>query len=148
MSLRGLGLARTQGGPRENSGRHLEGLQLRLDSTAENLSRELDGATKEKISTTQVLEGLFELGVGATQIRRQRGRLRLYARCPVHNTLADFDFDFQPNLGRKVILLGPPGVGKTHLAIALRISATEAGCRTHFTSAADRALTLEPPRVL
>jgi len=36
-----------------------------------------------------------------------------------------------------VLLLGPPGVGKTHLAIALGIAATEAGYRTYFTSAQD-----------
>ncbi len=73
----------------------------------------------------------------------------------MHKTLADFDFDFQPNLDRKVvaelstlrfvearrnvILLGPPGVGKTHLAIALGVAATEAGYRTYFTSASDLA---------
>jgi DNA replication protein DnaC len=67
--------------------------------------------------------------------------------------LADFDFDFQPSLDRKligelstlrwveerrnIILLGPPGVGKTHLGIALGVAATEAGYGTYFTSAAD-----------
>ncbi len=131
---------------------------LKLDTAAENLSPELDRATKEKLSTTQVLERLLELEVEATRARRQRGRLR-YARHPVHKTLADFDFDFQPNLHRKVvaelstlrfveehrnvILLGPPGVGKTHLAIALGVAATEAGYRTYFTSASDLAQTLQ-----
>jgi len=131
---------------------------LKLDTAAENLSPELDRATTEKLSTTQVLERLLELEVEATQARRQRGRLR-YAHYPVHKTLADFDFDFQPNLDRKVvaelstlrfveehrnvILLGPPGVGKTHLAIALGIAATEAGYRTYFTSASDLAQTLQ-----
>ena len=39
--------------------------------------------------------------------------------------------------GATYILLGPPGVGKSHLAIALGVAATEAGYRTYFTSAAD-----------
>ena len=79
--------------------------------------------------------------------------------CDAPRTLADFDFDFQPNLDRKVvaelstlrfvedqrnvILLGSPGVGKTHLAIALGVAAMEADYRTYFTSASDLAQTLQ-----
>jgi Mrp family chromosome partitioning ATPase len=47
---------------------------------------------------------------------------------------------------RKVILPGTPGVGKTHLAIALGIAATNAGYRTLFTSAADLVASLRPPK--
>ncbi len=96
--------------------------------------------------------------MAATKARRQRGRLR-FARYLIHKTLAGFDFDFQPQLDRQlvaelstlrfieerrnVILLGPPGVGKTHLAIALGVAATEAGYRTYFTSAADMVQQLQ-----
>lgn len=82
-----------------------------------------------------------------------------FARYPVHKALAEFDLDFQPSLDRKVlaelstlrfaeerrnvILLGPPGVGKSHLGIALGIAATEAGYRTYFTSAADLIANLQ-----
>ena len=48
----------------------------KLDIAAESLSPELDRATKENLSATQLLEPLLELGVEATQARRQRGRLR------------------------------------------------------------------------
>jgi DNA replication protein DnaC len=64
--------------------------------------------------------------VQATQARRLRGRLRL-ARYPIHKTLADFDFDFQPSLDR---------------AVMAELS-TEAGYRTYFISAADLVANLQ-----
>jgi DNA replication protein DnaC len=131
---------------------------LQMTAAAEHLSSELDLAAQSKRSATQVLESLLEIEVTATRARRQRARLR-FARYPVHKTLEEFDFDFQPSLDRKliaelstlrfveakrnVILLGPPGVGKTHLAIALGIAATNAGYRTFFTSAADLVASLQ-----
>ncbi len=70
------------------------------------------------------------------------------ARLPWVKTLEQFDFTFQPGIDRKivrelaglafversenVILLGPPGVGKTHLAIALGVKAVDAGHRVLF----------------
>ncbi len=131
---------------------------LKLDTAAEQLSQELDRAQKQKLSPTQVLERLLELEVEATQARRLRGRLR-WAHYPVQKRLSDFDFDFQPHLDRQlvaelstlrfveehrnVVLLGPPGVGKSHLAIALGVAATEAGYQTYFTSSADLAQALQ-----
>lgn len=125
---------------------------LELSTAAEQLAPELDRALHEHSSPTQVLERLLEAEVEATRARRARTRLR-YAHYPVLKTLSEFDFDFQPSLDRKlvaelstlrfveekrnVVLLGPPGVGKTHLAIALGVAATNAGYRTYFTSAAD-----------
>ncbi len=71
-------------------------------------------------------------------------RLR-FAHLPVRRTLDEFDFDFQPSVdrkliddlasvrfvteGRPILLLGQPGCGKSHLAIALATRAVEAGYR-------------------
>jgi DNA replication protein DnaC len=131
---------------------------LGMTSAAEMLAPELDRALAEQSSPSQVLERLLDIEVEATRARKQRGRLR-FARYPVHRTLGDFDFDFQPSLDRKqvaelstlrfieerrnVILLGPPGVGKTHLAIGLGVAASTAGYRTLFTSAVDMVHTLQ-----
>jgi DNA replication protein DnaC len=131
---------------------------LQMTAVAENLGEQLELARTEKLSPTQVLEHLLEIEVDATRARRLRGRLR-FARYPVHKTLADLDLDFQPSIDRQVVaelstlkfveekrnvvLLGPPGVGKTHLAIAFGIAATEAGYRTYFTSAADLVANLQ-----
>jgi DNA replication protein DnaC len=131
---------------------------LGLTAAAQQLAPELDEAATEQRSVTQVLERLLACEVEETRARRLRGRLR-FAHYPVHKTLAEFDFDFQPHLDRKqvaelgtlrfvedhrnAILLGPPGVGKTHLAIALGIAATEAGYRTYFTTAMDMVHALE-----
>lgn len=131
---------------------------LELSAAAEHLADELDRGLHEKASPTHVLERLLAIEADATRARRLRARLR-FARYPVHKTLADFNLDFQPSIDRKVlaelstlrfveerrnvILLGPPGVGKSHLAIALGVAATEAGYRTYFTSAADLVANLQ-----
>lgn len=95
---------------------------------------------------------LAEVLTAEWQGRHQTGvesRLTM-ARLPWVKTLEQFDFAFQPSIDRKVvrdltslafveraenvILLGPPGVGKTHLAVALGIKAVEAGHRVLFLS--------------
>ncbi len=127
---------------------------LRLPTIAEQLAAELDRAQSEQSSYTVLLERLFALEVAATDTRRLAGRLR-FAAFPAPWRLEDFDFTAQPSLDRKlveelgtvrfvaeaanVLLIGPPGVGKTHLAIALGHRAVDAGYRVYYTTAADLA---------
>jgi DNA replication protein DnaC len=77
------------------------------------------------------------------------------ARFPFYRTLDDFDFSFQNSVSQQtlrdlaeldflrarenIVLLGPPGVGKTHLAVALGIEAVNQGYRVQFVTAQDLA---------
>ena len=92
--------------------------------------------------------------------RRFRAGLRL-SKLPHHKTLDDYDFTFQPDLDPRkvrdlatlafvqakanVALLGPPGVGKTHIAVALAVAACRAGFSVYFTTLDDMVRHLTPP---
>ena len=127
---------------------------LKLDACAEALPRVLDEAVAEKLSVTATLERLLAIEVDTAQQRRLVIRLR-FACLPTPATLDDFDFDAQPCVDRNLInelgtcryletatnilLIGPPGVGKTHLSVGLARQAATVGYRTYFTTAADLA---------
>jgi len=128
--------------------------ELKLTDAAEALPRILDQAQAEGWSLTQTLEHLLAVEVTATDARRLSGRLR-FANLPTGATLDDFDLDAASGIDRSllaelgtcryletatnVLLIGPPGVGKTHIATGLGHAAVQAGYRTYFTSAADLA---------
>ena len=128
--------------------------QLRLGAAAEALAGELDHAREAKLGHVEVLERLFAIEVSAS-LERRRCLLERFARLPAPWRLSDFDFDAQPGLDRKLIedlatlrflddatnilLIGPPGVGKTMLAVGLGHAAVTAGMRVYYTTAADLA---------
>ncbi len=127
---------------------------LKLYDAAEHLPTVLDQAVAEGWTLTAALEHLLAAEVTATEARRLAGRLR-FACLPTPATLEDLDYDAAPGLDKKLInelatcryldtatnilLIGPPGVGKTHVAVGLARKAAEAGYRTYFTTAADLA---------
>ncbi|TFC52660.1 IS21-like element helper ATPase IstB [Cryobacterium shii] len=128
--------------------------ELKLADAADALPRVLDQAQAEGWSLTHALERLLSIEVTATDARRLSGRFR-FANLPTGATLDDFDLDAASGIDRNllaelgtcryletatnVLLIGPPGVGKTHIATGLGHAAVQAGYRTYFTSAADLA---------
>jgi DNA replication protein DnaC len=119
--------------------------RLRLFQVAQELTARLEQAAKRELSYADFLDELLALEVGAKTAKHHQMRITM-ARFPFQKTLESFDFKFQPSIdvklmrelaggrymdsGDNLLLLGPPGVGKTHLAVALGIKACEQGVRT------------------
>jgi DNA replication protein DnaC len=118
----------------------MDHLEAQLDAVCEQAAeKQLDYKTFLVQALQTEWQGRYQKGIEA--------RLCL-ARFPWLKTLEQFDFDFQPSLDRRqvrelagmgfveraqnVIILGPPGVGKTHLAIGLGMKAVEAGYSALF----------------
>jgi DNA replication protein DnaC len=125
---------------------------LRLTAAADRLAPALEAAERDKPTYTQFLADLLAHEVDAVEQRRLQGRLR-FAKLPARKTLEQFDFTSQPSLDRRlvedlatlrfiedkanILMVGPPGVGKTMLATILGHRAVEAGYRVYYTTAAD-----------
>lgn len=134
---------------------HLQ--RLRLFKSRERLEALLQDASAKELSYTDFLEGVLTEEVASKTAKHITMRTHL-ARFPFVKGLESFDFSYQPSLDKKqlqtlatchfiehgenVVILGPPGVGKTHLAVGLGLKAIEQGYRVLFTTAATLIATL------
>lgn len=131
---------------------------LKMPGALEALDSILARIDGGQLAAADALEALLGAQITLRNTRRLVAAMRS-SRLPAVKTLGDFDFTFQPSLKREqvdslhtlgfverkenVIFLGPPGVGKTHLAISLAIAAAQSGRRVYYGTLADIVTSLE-----
>jgi DNA replication protein DnaC len=124
--------------------------ELGLNVAKERLDQAAQQASAQKWSYTHFLGYLLESELVWRHERAVKLNLH-FARLPYYKRLDQFDFSALPSIdrrlidelatgrflseGRNVVLQGPPGVGKSHLAVALGIVVAELGHRIYFTTA-------------
>lgn len=120
---------------------------LRMVFAAESLGDLLSQAVQQEWSSAAFLDALLRLELERQEERRVAQALRI-SHLPTGPTISNFDFAFQPSVsrsqietlatcqwlrdGQSLLLQGPPGVGKTHLAVALGLRAIETGFSVSF----------------
>ena len=126
--------------------------KLRLPAMTEMLDSYVKQAASSSMSYMDFLSGLVSEEVRHKEQRAVQSRIKS-ARFPVLKSLDDFDYVFQPSINRKklaelsslrfidnkenILFLGPPGIGKTHLATGLGVKGCESGYKVLFTTLND-----------
>ena len=124
-------------------------LSLGLEEAAAHLEELISQAERESWSYSRFLFEAVSLEISSRARKREAMLMRL-SHLPQVKTLSSFDFTAVPDLDPKVVtelatlrfvdsrenvlFLGPPGVGKTHLAIALAVEAIRGGHKAYFTT--------------
>lgn len=132
--------------------------RLRLGQINQILDQAIQSADRKSQSYLSFLDELLEEEVAAKEQRRVETALKI-SGLPFIKSIDEFDFTFQPKLDRQkvmslfdltfigqkanVIFLGPPGVGKTHLAVSLALKACQAGLSIYFTTMEDLIVKLK-----
>ncbi|MDB4917537.1 MAG: dnaC 1 [Gemmatimonadetes bacterium] len=131
---------------------------LKMPGALEALDEILSGLDGGSLKAPAALSALLAAQIALRNHRRLDAAMRS-SRLPAVKMLTDFDFSFQPSVKREqleslhtlgflerkenVVFLGPPGVGKTHLAISLAIAAAESGRRVYYGTLGDLITSLE-----
>lgn len=125
---------------------------LKLSGVIKTLETRNQQAIKENLSYIEFLELLIDDELSNRKENSYKKRT-LKAHFPAFKTLEEYDFNFQPSLNRQeiynlatceyirkkenVVFIGPPGTGKTHLAISLGVNALRQGYKVIFTTVSE-----------
>jgi DNA replication protein DnaC len=120
---------------------------LKMSNTLEIMDNYLEHAIKEKASALEILDHIIAQEANSKRLKSSNTRIKM-AGFPYRKTLDDFDFSFQASIDKdqimelatmrfihnkeNVVFLGPPGVGKTHLAVSLGIIAASNRFTTYY----------------
>jgi DNA replication protein DnaC len=126
--------------------------RLKLTHTEESLLGKLKSHEENGTTFMQLFDNLLEEEVAFKEQRRIETSIKT-AGLPFVKSIDEYDFVFHPELDRQrvlslfdlvfferkenIIFLGPPGVGKTHLAVSLALKACQAGISIYFTTMSD-----------
>jgi DNA replication protein DnaC len=134
---------------------------LKMPGALEAIDGILSKADGGSVTAAEAIQELLGAQISLRNNRRLQAAMRS-SRLPAVKTFEEFDFSFQPSIKREqieslaeigflerkenVVLLGPPGLGKTHLAIALAITAAQRGRRVYYGTLVDLVTSLEQAR--
>ncbi len=126
--------------------------RLKLNRIQEVLEPIIKKAEENKLSYMALIDQLLSEEVATKEDRRIKTAMKT-AGLPFEKTIEEYDFSFHPNLDKRsvmnlfdlqfiqqkenVIFLGPPGIGKSHLAVSLAIKAAHFGVSIYFTTMTD-----------